>query len=386
MPAAARIDESGSKPSGEQRVVSSTTRASYSSIFEEVTQGLWEAISNPAGHAWTLGAKPDPSLACGWDVPQPHLQGGQRVDVLTAEGELSERWCKVIGGRRPADLSLSELRAVFALGDRIPWQYRFKLWSSWLGAEDTTSGPKAERAELAVTETCRKQIEKDVNRTRPTDLSKAQREVLDRVLRAYSVKVPNVGYCQGMNFVTSVLLLAGFDEEQALVGLMRLVETYCDGYYEESMRGILRDVAVLDALISLMLPNIHARLAEIDLPLIWIAAEPFLTLFSRGPHLESVCRLWDFFLIEGPCAVFAVFLAYVELAAERNLLSGAEAETALGAFTLILTDAGAIGLGLLRRASVFLAPRPFGSGLNRALLEGLRGELSTAKGSGLTSL
>merc|ERR1712050_464870 len=143
------------------------------------------------------------------------------------------------------------------------------------------------------------------------------------------------------------------------------------------MHGLLRDVAVLDALLSLLLPSIHARLQHIDLPLVWIAAEPFLTLFSRGPPLESVCRLWDFFLVEGPCAIFAIFLAYAELAYERNLLQGTEAEDALGAFTLLLSDAGAIpGSSLLRKAAHFLAPRPFGGGLNEALVEGLRNELA----------
>lgn len=42
--------------------------------------------------------------------------------------------------------------------------------------------------------------------------------------------------------------------------------------------------------------------AQVDLPLLWIAAEPLLTLFSRELRtVESVCRLWDFFLIEGKC-------------------------------------------------------------------------------------
>ena len=78
---------------------------------------------------------------------------------------------------------------------------------------------------------------------------------------------------------------------------------------------------------------------EVDLPLLWIAAEPLLTLFSRelknidtgqgwtarlDRHKrleetwtrrltnlpipkESICRLWDFFLIEGPCLLALQF-------------------------------------------------------------------------------
>ncbi|CAE7756177.1 TBC1D10C [Symbiodinium sp. CCMP2456] len=145
------------------------------------------------------------------------------------------------------------------------------------------------------------------------------------------------------------------------------------------MSGLLRDIAVLDALLLHLLPKIHARFAEVDLPLIWIATEPLLTLFSRElKPVESICRLWDFFLIEGVCAPFAVFLAYAELAFERNLLTGAAAEDSLGAFRLLLGDSSAIAGNILQRAAFFLAPRPFGSGLNETLLQSLRKEAAGA--------
>jgi len=372
------IPEGASRPEepqpGRPVVLKRTT-----ALWSEAAQGMWEMLSSPSSHPWGF-SKRDPSLVCGWDVPQPHQKGGSG-NVLEAEGELSERWRQLLGTRRPSELSRGELRAAFALGDRIPWQYRFALWPAWMGVDKAASEGLTD-SDCAVDEVCRRQIEKDMSRTRPNEMNKSQVEALGRVLRAYAVRTPTIGYCQGMNFVVAVVLLAGFTEEQALGGLAHLVDKFCEGYYEHSMRGVLRDVAVLDALLSLMLPGIHARLIEINLPLIWIAAEPFLTLFSRGAPLESVCRLWDFFLIEGSCATFAVFLAYAELAHERNLLEGAEAEDALGAFTLLLGDAGAIAGSLLRRAAHFLAPRPFGGGLNVALLEGLRNDLAAAAPEG----
>jgi len=371
---AAREELSASRPEAPSRA----SRESLAAVLREASQGVWEVFSSPMGHPWRLGTKEaDRSLACGWDVPQPHVPGGAKQDALTAEGELSERWRCFMGSRKPAELNLGELRTVFAYGDRIPLQYRLVLWPVWLGVEEGMES--GDVAESDVPDTCRKQIEKDVHRTRPDGLKEGQREVLGRVLRAYAARRPDIGYCQGMNFVTAVLLLVGLEERQALHGLVALIDRFAEGYYEVSMRGLLRDVAVLDALMSLMLPGIHARLAEIELPLVWIAAEPLLTLFSRGSPLESVCRLWDFFLIEGPCAVFAVFLAYAELADSRNLFKGSEAEDALGAFSLILGDAGAIASNLLRRAALFLAPRPFGGGLNMTLLEGLRSEVSIAE-------
>jgi len=176
--------------------------------------------------------------------------------------------------------------------------------------------------------------------------------------------------------IVAVEILVGFTEDQALEGLCSLVKKFCKGYFEHSMSGLLRDVAVLDALLQLELPLIHARLAEINLPLIWIAAEPLLTLFSSElMSIESVCRLWDFFLVEGVCAPFAVFLAYVELAYEQNFLQSSAAEDALGPFRSLLGDTHLVATGVLRRASSFLATKLSGGGLNETLLEKLRGEV-----------
>lgn len=345
--------------------VGSCAGLSLRSLVEDATQALWEAFYSPA----VLGRKPDPTLAAGWDAP---LQGGNE-DRLEAEAQLTEKWRKILGSRQAPELTRQEVRGLFVLGDRIPWQYRLVLWAAWLGAQDEDSQPLDE-GRYGARECCRRQIEKDVPRTRPGDFDEKQRAALGRVLLAYSVLRPKVGYCQGLNFIVAVQLLVGLTEKQALCGLCRLTENFCEGYYEESMRGLLRDIAVLDALLLLLLPKIHARFAEVDLPLLWIAAEPLLTLFSRELRtIESVCRLWDFFLIEGKCAPFAVFLAYAELAQERNLLTGA-AEDTLGAFRLLLGDAGAIAGSILRRAALFLAPRPFGGGLNDTLLTRLRQE------------
>ena len=59
-----------------------------------------------------------------------------------------------------------------------------------------------------------KQIEKDICRTFPGDNSFDSQE-LKNILISYSFRNPNVGYCQGLNFVVAMLLRCGFTEEQA---------------------------------------------------------------------------------------------------------------------------------------------------------------------------
>jgi len=340
------------------------SRGVFDSINFETATNFLEAMTAPIWEAFSSA----PSA--------PNLAEGERIMALASENELSEEWQRLIQGRELSDLSHSELRALFALGECIPWQYRMALWSHWLcHSSDDMEGCGTELAQNPGEEWF-KQINKDVPRTRPSELDEAKCTVLKHVLQAYAVRTPSVGYCQGMNFVVAVEVLVGFTENQALKGLSSLINKFCRGYFEHSISGLLRDVAVLDALLLSQLPLIHARFVEIGLPLIWIAAEPLLTLFSRElESVDSVCRLWDYFLVEGVCAPFAVFLAYVELAHERNFLGSSNAEDALGPFRSVLGDASVIASGLFRRASVFLAPKPYGGGLDETLLEKLREEV-----------
>ena len=59
-----------------------------------------------------------------------------------------------------------------------------------------------------------RQIDKDISRTFPGNDSFSKIE-LRRVLVAYSLRNPNVGYCQGLNFVVATILSIGFTPEES---------------------------------------------------------------------------------------------------------------------------------------------------------------------------
>jgi len=108
---------------------------------------------------------------------------------------------------------------------------------------------------------------------------------------------------------------------------------------------------------------------------IWIAAEPLLTFFSlQLKSIDRICRMWDFFLVEGVSAPFETFLAYIELAHKRNFLQSSAPEDAVGPCRSLLSDSNMIASGLLRRASSFLIPKLRGGGSNETLLENLRAQ------------
>ena len=76
------------------------------------------------------------------------------------------------------------------------------------------------------------QIAKDLRRTLPSHpryQNPDARRALARVLRAYALWHPDIGYCQGMNFLCGTLLLI-MAEEDAFWLLAAIVEDVLPGY------------------------------------------------------------------------------------------------------------------------------------------------------------
>lgn len=158
------------------------------------------------------------------------------------------------------------------------------------------------------------QIDLDVPRTRSQCMGESEQLMLRRVLRAYAAHDPAVGYCQGMNDIAAVFVLSGFQESQVLRGLCSVSKSCCPDYFCGSLKGYVRDVAVLGVLVRELLPPETVELLDgLDVPLNMLAADHFLALASHTWPLEAVVRLWDLFLSEGPPAVFASFLALLQL-------------------------------------------------------------------------
>lgn len=89
------------------------------------------------------------------------------------------------------------------------------------------------------------QIAKDLPRTmsdlRIRALSDEGSGSLARMLKAFAMHDPAVGYCQGMNML-GAFLLSFFEEELAFWILSALVSHITPGYFVKSMLGITTDM------------------------------------------------------------------------------------------------------------------------------------------------
>ncbi|KAJ3074761.1 hypothetical protein HDU98_010351 [Podochytrium sp. JEL0797] len=159
------------------------------------------------------------------------------------------------------------------------------------------------------------EIEKDLNRSLP-EYKGYQTEdginSLRRVLYAYSFHDPEVGYCQAMNIVVSVLLIY-LTEEQAFWVLTVLSEKLLPQYYSTNMLGAVVDNQVFEKLVQKYMPIVTSHFTKYDIQLSVVCLPWFLTLFINSLPLTFSLRILDCLFMEGPKVLFQVGLAIIKV-------------------------------------------------------------------------
>ncbi len=207
------------------------------------------------------------------------------------------------------------------------------------------------------------QIEKDLHRTFPNHAltnSVWGKASLRRVLGAYAVRNPLVGYCQGLNFLAAMFLLvfidtrvgeeaeiwetgeAGVEEDQgenelsawngSLLGKGRaaeaaafwcftaLVEQILTGYFDPMMINQQVDGLVFEQLVREVLPEIAVHFDDVGVHVPTAVAGWFLVAFVNTLATESAMRVWDVLFFEkSPAVMFRAGLGLLFLYEEAIL-------------------------------------------------------------------
>ncbi|KAI0951548.1 hypothetical protein AcW1_008567 [Taiwanofungus camphoratus] len=198
----------------------------------------------------------------------------------------------------------------------IPLVYRSKIWLECSGGlEMREPGLFADLLAQSDSESSVvREIEKDIGRTMPLNIffgrTGAGVDKLRRVLTAYSRRNPAVGYCQGMNLVTSTLLLVHADEEEAFWVLGAMIERILpEEFFSPSLLSSRACPLVLLDYIQEQMPKLHAHLTQLGVDLPAICFSWFLSLFTDCLPVETLFRVWDVFLADGIDVLFRVAFA-----------------------------------------------------------------------------
>nr|CAD7588701.1 unnamed protein product [Timema genevievae] len=214
----------------------------------------------------------------------------------------------------------------------VPDRLRREVWPAFSGAvNEMATNPGLYRAlvDQALGKACtaNDEIERDLHRSLPEHPA-FQCDIgisaLRRVLSAYAYRNPQIGYCQAMNIVASVLLIYS-SEEEAFWQLATLCESLLPDYYNTRVVGALVDQGVLDDLTSEHLPHLHARLDELGM-IRMISLSWFLTIFLSVMPYESAVNIIDCFFYDGARVIFQVALTVLEFNQEKLLSCREEGE------------------------------------------------------------
>ena len=201
--------------------------------------------------------------------------------------------------------SVDDYRAVQSLFHAgVPMKYRASVYRYCCGhLQDLGEGlfRRLESQQASVAEETMVQIRKDLGRTfgasqRPQNFEAR----LQRVLCAYALHDPTVGYCQGLNYIAGFFLF--FFQDEIVFELLACLGTHIfKGYFVPSMQGIRGDMAVCLKLMMTLQPDCHAHIAEIIPPEL-IVQSTLQTLFvnsgcsvKNGAMLppDTLLRLFD---------------------------------------------------------------------------------------------
>ncbi|KAI1456334.1 RabGAP/TBC [Annulohypoxylon moriforme] len=158
---------------------------------------------------------------------------------------------------------------------------------------------------------------------------------LRRVLHAFAIYNPRIGYCQSLNFLAGLLLLFVETEEQAFWLLNIITRVYLPGTHETSLEGANVDLGVLMSSLRETMPHVWAKIGgELDgtdavwpkswkhrrksestrLPPITLCMTAwFMSCFIGTLPIESVLRVWDVFFYEGSKTLFRISLAIFKI-------------------------------------------------------------------------
>eukprot|EP00092_Neocalanus_flemingeri_P003122 GFUD01003339.1.p1 GENE.GFUD01003339.1~~GFUD01003339.1.p1 ORF type:complete len:1139 (+),score=353.99 GFUD01003339.1:87-3503(+) len=231
----------------------------------------------------------------------------------------------------------------------IPNKWRREVWMTFSGAifdMQRNTGYYAALADssLQVKSLANDEIERDLHRSLPEHPAfqannKIGIEALRRVLSAYAARNPQIGYCQAMNIVCSVLLIYS-SEEEAFWLLVAICERLLPDYYNTKVVGALVDQGVMDHLVLTHLPELHAKISDLGM-LHLISLSWFLTLFLSVMPYHTAVYIIDCFFYEGAKVIFQLALTILSRNSEFLLSCRDEGEAMMGLnryFQSILRD------------------------------------------------
>ena len=198
-----------------------------------------------------------------------------------------------------------------------PDAYRWEVWKMALSY--CTSQNNYELLNVECSDEDDLAIRKDLDRTFP-ELGYFSRgaigqRALYNVLTAFTSSHPEIGYCQGMNYITGVLLLASQGNEGETYGMLECMFERLDlkRCYEANFPLVKELCTMFHEALETHYKSVARHLQEQDMNDHFWLVKWYLTLFSYSLSFHTVLRIWDAIFAKGIYYLVNVTLAIVSI-------------------------------------------------------------------------
>ena len=209
---------------------------------------------------------------------------------------------------------------------RVPVSLRGLGWRQITGSLALERQNREVYARYSVAPECRfdAEVEKDIHRTNPGSSSEKQ-AALRRLVHAYVVMHPEMGYCQGMSYVLALCLDVTGGENEAFWLFSQLVRNHAlAGFWQDGLPLVQLSLYCLDRMVGMRFPQLFSHMKALNVTPLLYASSWFSTMFAYNFPPPLCARIWDVFLVEGIAYLLKVALAVVAIYHDRLLTLGFE--------------------------------------------------------------
>lgn len=223
------------------------------------------------------------------------------IPSITYDDSELSLWSALLAEYRQVALKIPKYASIMVRSG-IPPALRGIAWKSMSEAAAPTLGSLYDSLAAEWTPFV-KIIGRDLNRTFP-EISMFREKggegqmKLGRVLRAYSAYDMQVGYCQGLTFLTGPLLLHMSDRDAFCV-LVKLMEDYeLRSMFTADMSGLQLRMYQFECLFAEKFPDLYQHFTTLGVNNIY-ASQWFLSFFAVTCPLGMLVRIFDLTFAEG---------------------------------------------------------------------------------------
>ena len=164
------------------------------------------------------------------------------------------------------------------------------------------------------------QINKDLNRTFYTEKFKYDngKKMLNNILLATAFIRPEIGYCQGMNFIVGALINFIDDEEKCFWIFLYFIDNIeLKMLYKQNVPDYIIKLYQLNYYIKENYPKLlpHLKINQINPDIFF--SKWILTIFSNFLPFETLYNVWDLFILDKWKAIFKFSIIIVHYMKEK---------------------------------------------------------------------